>query len=118
MVIGVFEKKMLRKIYGTICVNEEYRRKINHELYQLYPDIKIHRVRWLNMTSICNILLWQERCSKATIAESAEGKIKTPVKYQVEEDVKNLVIANWRTHAENRSAWRSFIGQVKIKKWL
>ena len=36
-----FEGKIFRKIFGPICVNEEYRRKINHELYELYDDVEL-----------------------------------------------------------------------------
>ena len=42
-----------RKIYGPICVDGEYRRRMNHELYQLFSDIDIvrrielQRLRWL-----------------------------------------------------------------------
>ena len=32
-VLGVFERKILRKIYGPICVEGEYRCRMNHELY-------------------------------------------------------------------------------------
>ena len=51
--LGVFERKLLRKIYGPVIVNGEYRRRMNHELYELYCDIdivkriKISRLRWL-----------------------------------------------------------------------
>ena len=38
---------------GPICVNGEYRRGMNHELYKLYDDVelvmhvKIEQLRWL-----------------------------------------------------------------------
>ena len=49
----MFERKILRKIYEPICVDDEYRRRMNHELYQLFSDIDIvrrielQRLRWL-----------------------------------------------------------------------
>ena len=39
-VLAVFERKILRKIYGPIIVNGEYRRRMNHELY---TDIDVVR---------------------------------------------------------------------------
>ena len=36
-----FEGKIFRKIFGPIYVNEEYRRKINYELYELYDDVEL-----------------------------------------------------------------------------
>ena len=33
--LGVFERKVLRKIYGPICVEGQFRHRMNHELYEL-----------------------------------------------------------------------------------
>ena len=41
--LGVFERKILRKIYGPVIYNREYRRRWNHELYE---RVKIARLRW------------------------------------------------------------------------
>ena len=55
--LGVFERKILRKIYGPTIDNGEYRRRMNHELYQLYASIyivmriKMARLRWLGHVS-------------------------------------------------------------------
>ena len=51
--LGTFQSKILRKIFGRICVNGEYRRRMYHELYELYDDVelarrvKIQRQIWL-----------------------------------------------------------------------
>ncbi|XP_060665228.1 uncharacterized protein LOC132797508 [Drosophila nasuta] len=51
--LGVFERKVLRKIFGPICVDDVYRIRYNHELYELYGDVdvasrvKSQRLRWL-----------------------------------------------------------------------
>ena len=41
--LATFEWKILRKIFGPICVDAEYRRSINHELYELYDDEELPR---------------------------------------------------------------------------
>ena len=52
-VLGTFARKILRNIFGSICVNGEYRIRMNHELYEQYDDVelarrvKIQRLRWL-----------------------------------------------------------------------
>ena len=38
--LGTFERKIIRKII-PICVNGEYRRRMNHELYELYDDVEL-----------------------------------------------------------------------------
>ena len=51
--LGAFERKILRKIFGPLSVDGVYRRRIHHELYELFDDIdvvkriKIQRLRWL-----------------------------------------------------------------------
>ena len=51
--LATFERKILRKIFGAICVNGEFPKRMNYELYELYDDvdltkrIKIQRLCWL-----------------------------------------------------------------------
>lgn len=51
--LGSFESKVLRKIFGATTDQGFWRRRYNHELYQLYNDlnivgtIKINRLKWV-----------------------------------------------------------------------
>ena len=48
----VFERKMLRRILGPVCVKGQWRSRYNDELYKMYGDltvvqrIKLARLRW------------------------------------------------------------------------
>jgi hypothetical protein len=50
--LGVFERKILRRIYGPLCEGELWRSRYNEELYHLYDEIdlvtaiRISRPRW------------------------------------------------------------------------
>jgi len=50
--LGVFERKILRRIYGAICEGAAWRSRYNEELYRLYDEIdlvttiRITRLRW------------------------------------------------------------------------
>jgi hypothetical protein len=50
--LGVFERKILRRIYGPNCEEATWRSRYNEELYHLYDEtdlvttIKITRLRW------------------------------------------------------------------------
>jgi hypothetical protein len=50
--LGVFERKILRRIYGPICEEATWRSRYNEQLYHLYDEtdlvttIKITRLRW------------------------------------------------------------------------
>ena len=41
--LRVFERKILRKIFGPIRVGAEFKPRMNQELYELYADIDINR---------------------------------------------------------------------------
>ena len=49
----MFERKVLRTIYGPVCVDGEWRTRYNHELYSLYKydqvtkKIRVQRLMWL-----------------------------------------------------------------------
>lgn len=52
--LGRFERRILRKIHGAVKIREnEYRKRWNSEIYQIYDDIdiisfvKVSRLRWL-----------------------------------------------------------------------
>ena len=38
--LGVFERKILRQIFGAVNIGGEWRRRYNRELYQLYRDVE------------------------------------------------------------------------------
>jgi hypothetical protein len=50
--LGTFERKILRRIYGPINENGQWRYRYNTELYKLYKDIdivndiKLRRLQW------------------------------------------------------------------------
>ena len=50
--LAAFERKMLRRILGPVCVEGQWRSRYNDELYEMYGDltvvqrIKFARLRW------------------------------------------------------------------------
>jgi intein/homing endonuclease len=51
--LSVFKRKVLRRIFGGIKVNENWRKQYNKELIQLFGDldilsfVKISRMKWI-----------------------------------------------------------------------
>ena len=51
--LDIFKMKVLRTIYGPVCVDGEWRLRYNHELYSMYKDdqvtkkIRVQRLRLL-----------------------------------------------------------------------
>jgi hypothetical protein len=74
--LGVFERKILRGIFGPICEGVTWRSRYNEELYCLYDEtdlattIKITRLRWAG-----HIVRMQDNlpCKKITL-DKPEGR--------------------------------------------
>ena len=74
--LGVFERKILRRIYGPICEGAIWRSRYNEELYRLYDEtdlvttIRITRLRWAG-----HIVRMQDNlpCKKITL-DKPEGR--------------------------------------------
>jgi hypothetical protein len=74
--LGVFERKILRRIYGPICEGAIWRSRYNKELHRLYDEIdlvttvRITRLRWAG-----HIVRMQDNlpCKKITL-DKPEGK--------------------------------------------
>jgi len=74
--LGVFERKIFRRIYGPMCEEAIWRSRCNEELYRLYDEtdlvtiIKITRLRWAG-----HVMRMQDNlpCKKITL-DKLEGK--------------------------------------------
>ncbi|XP_073814500.1 uncharacterized protein [Musca autumnalis] len=119
-VLCVFERKILRKIYGPICVDGEYRRRMNIELYQLYNDIniveriEIQRLRWLGHV----IRMSDDEPAKKAYkygphgGSRRSGRPKLRWSEQVKRDITKLHIPDWENTAANREDWRFFLSSA------
>jgi hypothetical protein len=73
--LGVFERKVLRRMYGLICEGAAWRSSYNEELYHLYDEtdlvttVRITRLRWAG-----HIVRMQDNlpCKKITL-DKPEG---------------------------------------------
>jgi hypothetical protein len=100
--LGVFERKILRRIYGPICKGVIWISRYNEELYRLYDDtdlvtIRITRFRWAG-----HILRMQDNlpCKKITL-DKPEGRRRVGRPYLrwtdgVMRDADRLRDGNWR----------------------
>ena len=121
--LGVFERKILRKIYGPLRVgNGEYRRRWNDELYELYNDmdivqrIKVQRLRWLGHVVRMDTDVPALKVFDSKPAGGSRGRGRPPLRWkdQVEKDLASLGISNWRQLAQKRNNWRALLDSAKI----
>jgi hypothetical protein len=119
--LGVFERKILRRIYGPICEENTGRARYNDELYRLYGEthlvtaIKKTRLRWVG-----HIVRMQDNlpCRKITLGmPEGRRRVGRPnIRWMdgVTRDAERLGIRNWRTKAMDRDGWRFVIQSAKI----
>ena len=50
--LNAFDRKVLRKIYGPVLVNGQWRNRYNHEIYNLYKEIELTRNHWIVKVSV------------------------------------------------------------------
>ena len=112
--LGVFERKILRRIYGPICEGVTWRSRYNEELYCLYDEtdlvitIRITRLRWAGHT-----VQMQDNlpCKKITL-DKPEGRRQVGMG-GVMRDAERLGVRNWRIKAKDRDGWRRLVGSAK-----
>ena len=117
--LGVFERKILRKIYGPFCDRGEWRIRLNQELYDIYDDIdvvkriKIQRLRWLGhvarMDSSNPVRKVFESEPDGGCRRQGHPKAQRWAK-QVDENLRTLGIRNWR---QARDVWRRKLAEAK-----
>ena len=77
-ILGVFERKILRAIFGPTNDNGEWRIKYNNELYTLYKEsdivtyIKINRLKWAGHV----IRMEEQSPTRRVLVAVVEGRIQ------------------------------------------
>jgi hypothetical protein len=117
---GVFERKILRRIYGPICEGVTWRSRYNEELYLLYDEtdlvttVRITRLRWAG-----HIVRMQDNlpCKKITL-DKPEGRrrVGRPNRRWMDgvmRDAERLGVRNWRIKAKDRDGWRRLLESAK-----
>jgi hypothetical protein len=108
-ILGVFERKILRAIFGPTDENGEWRIKYNNELYTLYKEsdivtyIKTNRLRWAGHV----IRLEEQNTARRVLVAVVEGRRqrgRPKLRWEdgVMEDAGKVGERKWRNAATNR----------------
>ena len=106
--LSAYERRVLRLIFGTACINGEWRIRYNQELYKLYnhPDIikkiQTRRLRWAG-----HVERMDDNAAAKIYNFSVEGVRRRSHQRArwldiVEKDAKELRIPSWKSTARNR----------------
>jgi len=117
--LGVFERKILRRIYGLICEEVVWRSRYNEELYRLFDEtdlvtIKITRLRWAG-----HVTRMQDNlpCKKITLDKpEGRGRAGRPNLRWIDGVTKvaeKLGVRNWRARARYRDDWKRLLESAK-----
>jgi len=115
--LGVFERRVLRTIYGPVKEEGEYRSRFNKELYDLYqePDIatvlRVNRLRWAGhvIRRPIDAPVQKVTTSDFTEGKRSRGRPKSDWSGCVENDAKKLRICNWQRAAKDRTSFRKLL---------
>jgi hypothetical protein len=122
--LPVFERKILRKIYGPVKEKELWRIRRNDELEAIIKGenivrfIKCQRIRWL-----CHI----ERMQDTAIPKKMYGKLyatrrrgrpKIRCLDDVSMDLRKMGLNERKDRARNREAWRHIVEETKAYSGL
>ncbi|XP_045492279.1 uncharacterized protein LOC123691743 [Colias croceus] len=121
----VFERKILRRIFGAVLENRRWRTRYNHELYGMYKEpnviktIKLGRLRWAG-----HVARMDDNRAPLRLLDGKpdgrrnRGRPKLRWLDGVEQDLKTIDVKNWRTRAKDRDVWKKILDQAKAHSRL
>jgi hypothetical protein len=123
--LSIFERRILRYIFGSVEENGTWRRRYNYELYKLFNEsdiigyIKVKRLKWAGHL----IRATENRIIKKIFNTKPEGtrKVGRP-KLRWEEcvcqDIRILGAKNWMNVALNEEERQTILRKAKTHKGL
>lgn len=123
--LDVFERKILRRIFGPVLDNGFWRRRYNNELYTLFNEpnvtafIKLGRLRWLgHVERMTEHQAPKSLLHSRPIGRRSLGRPKLRWSDNVFKDISTLELLNWRELALNRDEWRKILEEAKTHQGL
>jgi hypothetical protein len=122
--LAVFERKILRKIYGPVKENELWRIR-RSELEDIIKGenivrfIKSQQIRWLGQIErMHDTSILKKKLYGKLYATRRRGRPKTRWLDDVSTDLRKMGINEWRVRARDREVWRRIGMEVKAHPGL
>ena len=127
--LHIFERKILRRIFGAVNDNGQWRQRYNFELYQIYKEvaggtdiittIKLGRLRWAGHVVRAGDNSMIRNIFDATpTGTRRRGRPCLRWRDGIAEDAKRLDIGNWRRASQDRLEWRRLLREARVRTGL
>lgn len=117
----IFERKILRRIFGGVNINSTWLWRNNNELYQLYnchdivTYIKVQRLRWAGYIQRATEDYSPKQIMGGEMSRNSRpGRPKLRWPDGVERDVAIIGVRGWRSAAMDRRVWRRKLEQALV----
>jgi hypothetical protein len=121
--LHVFERRILRKIFGPVNIDDIWRKRNNMEIDKLIEGadivrfIKAQRIKWLGhiqrmdqARSTRKLLDWKPMGTRPL------GRPRQRWQEDVMEDLKKLKVKNWKEISKDTRTWRDLPEKAKTRK--
>jgi len=116
----VFERKILRKIFGPTYENGSWRIKTNQELDKIIKHKNIINFTRAQRLGWCGHIerMQETRTVKAIhswipISKRPTGRPKILWEDDVKKDIQRLKVPNWKTFVQDRRRWKEVVEKAK-----
>lgn len=124
--LRVFERAIVRRIYGPIYENGFWRIRFNHEIDDILKqeDIvrfaKSQRLRWLgHVERMPDLRITKRIYNSSMTGRRLQGRPRNRWKDEVEADMRIMNVRHWKTLTADRQGWRdSVVEQAKAHTGL
>ena len=123
--LRIFERKILRKIYGSIQEGDIWRIRNNEELNKsingedITKFIKAQRIRWLGNVNRMEVGAMQRKMMEGRpFIGRRKGRLRLRWMDDVVADLKVMKIKQWMEKTKDREQWRLVVEEAKAHPGL
>ena len=123
--LRIFERKIIRRIWGAVNENGHWRIRTNMEIDDILGKedivrfVKSKRLRWLGHVERMMDTRATKRVYKARMSgRRRQGRPRSRWLDEAEADLRTMEVRPWRSCAQDRTRWREIVLQAKAHPGL